>query len=406
MKRHLLFPFFFLLILFSGFMMLRVFSQKKSDFGESISVPFKLYFNELFFQATINKSDPLWIILDSGASEFVIDEKSAEELKLPIGDVIDQGYAGIGENRVFEKEIKNIRFKIQNSEMFVNSCVYAWSFEMIEKVLGHRVDAVCGRQLFEKYVIEIDYSKSIFKLYNPDNYIYQGKGSIIPIIIDGVPYMKATVILSDNKRIDGLFMIDTGMHGALSFTSKFCRENNLYKEIKTIKSIGVGGGGSSENQVGRIKAVTIGGYKVDNPITSLSNDTKGGMSRTDIAGLIGNEILKRFKVIFDYANNRVIFEPSDSLNNPMEWDMSGLFLYTTGRNFDQINVYQVLPDSPADLAGIKPGDQLVFIDGVKASNYSIDEISRMFKIENKQYRLGIIRNEKSTEVTINLKRII
>jgi hypothetical protein len=277
---------------------------------------------------------------------------------------------------------------------------------MVEKVLGHRVDAVCGRHLFEKYIIEIDYSKSLFKLYDKAHYIYKGNGSIIPIVVDGVPYMKATVVLPDNKKTETYFMIDTGLHGALSFTTKFCSDNNLHKEIKTIKSVGVGGGGKSENQIGRIKAILLSSYRIENPIASFSKHTKGGMARSDIAGLIGTEILKKFKVIFDYSNSRMILEPSGSLPHPMKWDMTGLFLYATGKSFDNILVYEVLPDSPADIAKIKEGDQIAFIDGVKASNYSIDEISKMFKIENKQYRLGIIRDGKHLELKINLKGMI
>ncbi len=406
MKKRLLFVVVLFLALGTTLTVIKAIGQGKPTVEERcITVPFKLYFNEIFFQASINGSNPLWVILDSGLSGFIVNEKSAEKLKLPMGNIIDQGYTGIGENRVFEKELKDIKFRIYNAELLLNSHLYAYSFETLEKILGHRVDAVCGRQLFEKYVIEIDYSKRVFKLYNQDKYKYKGKGSIIPIIIDKVPYLKSTVVLPDNKKIEEIFMIDTGLPDAISFTSKFCKDNNLDKQIKTIKSVRFGAGGSSVNHNGRIKEVIIGGYKIDNPIVSLSNNTRGGMARSDIGGLIGNEILKRFIVIFDYANSRMILEPTSSIGDKMEWDMAGVFLYTI-ENLDQIKVFKVLSDSPADLAGIKEGDEITFIDDVKASNYSIDEISRMFKIENKQYRLGIVRGQKNFEVKINLKKMI
>jgi hypothetical protein len=98
------------------------------------------------------------------------------------------------------------------------------------------------------------------------------------------------------------------------------------------------GGGNSDRIVGRIKTVIFGGYKVVNPTAVLSSDTKGGMSRKDIAGLIGNGILKHFNVIFDYSRSLMYLEPYDSVLESMEWDMSGMFIYGKGINFDQIYI--------------------------------------------------------------------
>ncbi len=192
-----------------------------------LSVPFKIVFNEILFQARINDSNPLWFILDSGASDFVINESTAVELNLPLGEIIDQGYTGIGENRVYERTIKEVQFKINDTSVHLNKDVYAWPFGPIESIMGHKVDGVSGRELFERYVIEIDYINKIFILHNPEKYKYKGDGTVIGIAVDGVPYAEANAILPGGKKVTGYFMIDTGSAGALGFTSEFCRHNKL-----------------------------------------------------------------------------------------------------------------------------------------------------------------------------------
>ena len=42
------------------------------------------------------------------------------------------------------------------------------------------------------------------------------------------------------------------------------------------------------------------------------------------AGNIGNEILRRFKVTFDYSRAQMILEPNNAIDQPDEFDMSGL----------------------------------------------------------------------------------
>jgi C-terminal processing protease CtpA/Prc len=54
------------------------------------------------------------------------------------------------------------------------------------------------------------------------------------------------------------------------------------------------------------------------------------------------------------------------------------------------SIYNVIPGSPADKAGIKGGDQIISINGTDARNYSIDEITEMFKLNEKQYQIGFI----------------
>ena len=401
MKRSIIL--FIILSLSCSFLYLK----QNENSGNILNVHFKFYFNEILFSASINHSRPLWFILDTGASDLIINEKTVAELDLPLGDIVDQGFTGIGEERVYETCIKEVDLKINDAENHFVEGVFAGKLDLIETVMGHRIDGVVGRHLFKKFVIELDYQNKIFNMYNPNNYQFKDNGKQIPIFVQDVPYAKATVILPNNQSIEGTFMIDNGSSGEISFTTQFCLEHNLPGQMKnSVPSIQTGGGGNSGNKVGRINALIFGGYKIESPIAAISKDSKGGMGRKDIAGLIGSGILKHFKVIFDYERNRMILNPYDSVFESMEWDMSGMFLYAKGNNFDQIYIYDVIPGSPADEAGIKGGDQIISIDGINARSYSIDDITKMFKLNGKQYNIGLLRNNKNIEVKIKLHKMI
>lgn len=386
--------------------------SKTEEMGKSkpldyVSVPFKYYYNEILFQAGINNSKPLWFLLDTGCSGFSINERTAIELGLKTGSKIEAGDYYVGEGNLFETSIEDVSFNIQDIDMSINDNIIAHSFELIEAVLGHHIDGVIGRHLFEKYIVEIDYNERIFKLYDPNRFKNTGEGTAIPISIDNVPYMKASLVLPDNKIVEGAFMIDTGNAGCISLTSPFSSKYDMFGKIKkTIPNIGVGGAGKSDNRIGRIKGIIIDKFEINEPIISLSSDRKGVMSRIDISGLIGNEILSRFNVIFDYSHKQLILKSTGSIHNPMEYNMSGMFIYAGGYNFEQKYIYDIIPESSADEAGIKAGDQIKAIDGLDASEISIDDISNMFKQNDKHYHLEIIRNGKSFNTDLLLRRLI
>lgn len=71
--------------------------------------------------------------------------------------------------------------------------------------------------------------------------------------------------------------------------------------------------------VGKIKSVTLGGYTLNDVVTTFPDDSLG-MSKGSFGrqGNVGSGLLRRFKVIFDYAHKRMMLEPNRFLNDPFE----------------------------------------------------------------------------------------
>jgi C-terminal processing protease CtpA/Prc len=124
-------------------------------------------------------------------------------------------------------------------------------------------------------------------------------------------------------------------------------------------------------------------------------------------GTIGEEILRRFKVIFDFSHNRMILEPNSHFKDPYEEDMSGISLTPEKSNDAKLfRIRQVVANTPASDAGLQADDLITAIDGQPTSNFTEGRIEHMFKQEGREFTLTIKRGEKVIQLKLKLRRLI
>jgi C-terminal processing protease CtpA/Prc len=141
-------------------------------------------------------------------------------------------------------------------------------------------------------------------------------------------------------------------------------------------------------------------------VVHFAQDRKGAFASSEFSGVIGGELLRRFKVIFDYAHNRMILEANESLTEPFEYDMSGIRLRAEGEDFKTLKVRRLVENSPATEAGVREGDVISAINGRPATELSLCEISKMFRQEGKEYLLEIIRGAEKIQLTLKSRKLI
>lgn len=202
------------------------------------------------------------------------------------------------------------------------------------------------------------------------------------------------------------FRIDTGSRNSLDLHAPFVRKHELLKKYPKYVDApaGFGVGGATKGVIGRIKSLQIGNFTIPSPVTGLSLADQGAFATTKTAGNIGGGLLKRFKVIFDYANNQMILEKNENFDLPDRYNMSGLFLI--GEE-GKIKVYSVIKDSPADEANIKASDQILTINNSSVNNYSLQQIRDLLnRKEGTKVRLDIESRGETREVELILKELI
>jgi hypothetical protein len=106
-----------------------------------------------------------------------------------------------------------------------------------------------------------------------------------------------------------LFEIDSGGGHALILNKPFVERNNLLAVAKKTNVISLGGiDGSSSAVAGTIEILQLGRSSVGNVNTFFSLATSGMLANEEFDGNIGNDFLRRFKVVFDYSRRSMILE--------------------------------------------------------------------------------------------------
>ena len=144
---------------------------------------------------------------------------------------------------------------------------------------------------------------------------------------------------------------------------------------------------------------------MQNPVTTFVPGNSGEEDTTDYAGLIGAEILRRFKVTIDYSRKQVLLEPNKHFREAYEFDMSGMSL-TSGVDFKTFKVRTLIENSPATEAGLRIGDIITAIDGKSTAKLTLEEIRRMFRQERRRYSLSIKRGESLFPLKLKTRRLI
>ncbi len=286
-----------------------VVSDVRFDVGNSArGIPFELHNNHIYLSVKVVNSEPLSFILDTGASS-IISRKRAESLGLKFRGK-EKGF-GVGENSVEASFVEGVSLNLSGATLSRQK-IAAVDLEDLQKSLGRTVDGILGYSFFSRFVVEIDYAAKTINLYSPKSYRYKGKGERIPLVVDadsGLIFARAVVEPSNRAPIKGLFEIDSGGGHALILNKPFVELNDLLTASQKANAISVGGiDGSSRAVAGTVENLQVGRSLVKNVNTLFSLATGGMLANEEFDGNIGNDFLRRFKVVFDYSRRSMILE--------------------------------------------------------------------------------------------------
>jgi hypothetical protein len=384
-------------------------AQSPAAQAKAASIPIEVAGeNYVFIKARVNGSGPLTFILDSGAgSGLVLYFKAAQTLGLKREGKGKGG--GSGEGTFETSSIRGASLSFPEVEM-TNQTFVVFPPEKTPPAFDRVVDGVIGYTLFSRFVVEVDYQSRVVNLYEPKAYQYTGSGESIAIrILSNLPFARARIPIEGRKPLEGEFMVDMGAGRFTVILNTPLVESNSLLAVaqKTITEPGAGGvGGDVKLLVGRLPRLQLGSFTLANPVVHFAQDRKGALASSEFSGVIGGELLRRFKVIFDYAHKRMILEPNGSLAEPFEYDMSGIRLRAEGEDFKTLRVQRVVENSPATEAGVREGDLISAIDGKPTAQFSLSQINHMFKQEGKEYLLGVIRGEEKKQIKLELRRLV
>jgi hypothetical protein len=368
--------------------------------GNRATIPFKLVNNHIYVFVTIN-GHAFRFILDTGARNVLLNQ-SAKRAGIKSKGALQAGGAGRKSvNAGFGKVKKLViggKIKLTNQDFAVLAMP---GFRNVE---GTQFDGLVGYELFKRFVTRIDYANQKLTFIKPGDFDPTDAGTAVPFTSagGGIPFVKGSI-----DGIPSEFEVDTGSRAALSLFAPFAKAHNLYSRYEATNkaTVGWGVGGSAKGRVARGGKLAIGKVSFKNPVVELSTSQKGALARKQIAGNIGDEILKRFTVTFDYAHRRMYLKPNENYGKPMNYDRSGMWINRQGTGFI---VKSVMADGPADKADLKAGDVITQVNGKLSAKIGLPEFRKMLRNDppGAHLRLTVETGKSEHKATLVLHRLI
>ncbi|KFF19101.1 retropepsin-like aspartic protease [Flavobacterium hydatis] len=384
-----------------------------------ISIPFKLINNLIFVPIKVNGVE-LNFLLDSGVDDTVL--FSLEDKKgVNFFNVEKIRLRGLGAEEAIEglKSTNNTLdingLKSTNHLLYI---ILDQDFNLSSHI-GIPVNGIIGYQFFRNNLVEINYQKKkiiVLKSNEQNRIKFQKKFESIPISIEKAkPYIYSTAVL-DSVETPAKLLIDIGNSDAF-----WVFQNSRIKvpEKNFEDYLGKGFSGDIEGRRARVSSFSIGDFTFKNPIIAFpdSSSIRNVKMVPDRIGSVGGEILKRFTLVFDYADKKIYLKKNKEFSHPFTYNKSGIIIQHNGLQWVQETVhletvpmmgntfdskgekmsndfrykFQLKPvfeianirkKSAAERSGLKSGDVIISINGNKAYKYSLQQINALLKSED------------------------
>ncbi len=174
----------------------------------------------------------------------------------------------------------------------------------------------------------------------------------------------------------------------------------FYSATQACSNTGTRQGGRLQMRLTLVKEVKIGPYRFRQVPTYLYEDEFNVTSFPFTGGLIGNDLLHRFNIIFNYAKREIHLLPNGHYNDKFDYAYTGLGIYYEN---NKITVGDVIPGSPAGKAKFMVGDEIFAV----ANNFShnINIYKNILQTPNEDIKVIIVRNKALQQIMLHTKSI-
>ena len=389
----------FLIFLITGHIFL---SGAKAQNTPVVSVPFILNHDHIIIQLRLDDSEPLNFLFDSGAGGTLITKEVADSLRFK--STAKRKNIGVtGSHKV--GVIKGIKLEVGDKKLG-NITLLSTDNPLEELDDGRKVHGVIGYTILSKYIVEIDYSLQQLNLFNRNSFTYDGNGQTLPIKLESnLPVTKATILMYNGVTFDGDFLVDTGARSYLIISAPSVVKFNMAENIGNYYTVRAEIGSSQKRtkiRYGKLQSMQFAEHNFQDLPVALSSDNKGVLSKEDLNGIIGNRLLKRFNVIFDYQHELIHLEPNNHFEDSYVINSSGLNVsFNQGKPF----IMNVVDRSPADRAGLRNGDEIISINGILVEAMLTTDVRQAFLKEGEIVEIVIRRNRKFKYTEFTLKSL-
>ncbi len=343
-----------------------------------VNVPFRLVHNLIIIKLQISTSDSLNFILDSGV-------KTALLFGLPHGSMVSFDVThkykieGLGKNEPVEayyspKNLVVFADYISNNQDFM---ILPTDLLDLSAFLGIEIHGLIGYDFLENFQITIDYIHRQLTIV-PHTTVKQKPVGFqeISLTIEGKRAFVHCLISDSKGRIHpAKMMLDLGASLSLALFRHTLPGFSL--PAKSFESfLGRGIQGDVYGKIGRLNHLVLGVFEFENPVSFFPHPEFIAYIATDQGrnGSIGADFLVRFKVILDYAQQKLYLRPNKLYSRDFGYNITGIEIIAPLGEIPVYEVAAVRRGSEAEKVGLLPGDQIRLINGQNVAQMDMNEM--------------------------------
>lgn len=392
-------------------------------------VKFELINNLMVIPIEVNGSK-LSFVLDSGVGTPIL-FNLADQDSIQLNNVTEITINGLGEGDPINALKSTGNFVKLGSVKNVSQDIFVVMDAGINfsPSLGIPIHGIIGYDLFRDFVVDINYTTQAIKFYDPDIYKYRTSkhSRVLDIsVIHKKAYLDASIVIKGVEEIPVKMLMDTGSSDAVWL---FEDERIAIPEKYYDDFLGKGLAGNIFGKRTKIHHLKISDFvlkdaKAAFPDMETFNTIKDFGGRN---GSLGGEVLKRFNLVFDYTNQKIILKKNSNFDKLFQYNISGIDLqhagiryvseriadrngvvYSDEKNYGDVQIVllgatrlSVVPEiivsgirqgSPAHSSGLQEGDVILAVNGKRIHRYKLQEI------------INMLNNEKDKKVKVLVER--
>ena len=371
-------------------------------------VNFLYHRNLIILPVMINNQGPYQFIFDTGVSFMIITNPSlTEKLGLkPTSSILVKGF-GNGK-AVTARIVNNLSLKIGKLRgSGFSAAVLPLETLDFSNYVGIPIDGIIGFDLIKDLTTEIDFNRHLIKFEKADlKKIPKGYEEFPLFIENGRAIISVLLEISKGDSISLNLVLDTGGGNTMFLDLRSNPKMRVPRKSLTA-NLGWGINGPIEGKLARVESLHIRDIVLNNIIAAFPHYSDSVLRKSLENGNLGNEILRRFRVILDFSGKKLYLKKQVAFRSPFDYDMSGLGFTAEGPDYHHYIISSVDSLSPGEKAGLKTGDLILFIENNSAADYTLSEIDQLFRSgDHKVIRILYYRAGKLNETLLTLKRRI
>jgi hypothetical protein len=328
-----------------------------------------------------------YFVVDTGTSVTTLDSRFATRLVGTGALLNEKTSAGSVQAGVYSAP----PITIGGAEILIDR-VICNDMSLQRMVTGEECDGILGMDILHQYSVTIDLGK---------NELMLAKNATPSASSEKIQMIANDDLVQIPVTIDGkdplLLMVDSAANASISMSLGTWDETLSADEKEGAVSVlyVASGGLVTTSRMTRLHSVKIGNELISGPICQLIS--KNALSS------VGLPFFRQNRVILDFPHSTLYY---DSIPGVLadQRDMSGLHLLKQNQN---VVVYSVDLQSPAESGGIKAGDVIEEIDGKVTSIMTMKAVRARFRGKDGEGRsIQLVRGSQKIRVNITLKRII